>query len=66
MASASVKRVSPARRGSPVPKLILQEIVSYYSRSPERPAGIGLDDAFMLPARIREIQVEVGRAIVVQ
>jgi hypothetical protein len=50
----------------PVPKLILQEIVSYYSRSPERPGGIGLDDAFMLPARIREIQVEVGRAIVVQ
>jgi hypothetical protein len=50
----------------PVPKLILQEIVSYYSRSPERPAGIGLDDSFTLPARIREIQLEPGRAIIVQ
>jgi hypothetical protein len=50
----------------PVPKLILQEIVSYYSRTPERPAGISLDDPFMLPARIREIQVGAGQAIVIQ
>lgn len=50
----------------PIPKLILQEIVSYYSRTPEKPSGIGLDDPFPLPARIREIQVETGRAIVVQ
>jgi hypothetical protein len=50
----------------PVPKLILQEIVSYYSRSPERPGGIGLDDPFSLPAAIREIQVETGRAVIVQ
>jgi hypothetical protein len=68
-ASGGVGRVefeSAAIGPLPVPKLILQEIVSYYSRSPERPAGIGLDDSFMLPAGIREIQVEVGRAIVVQ
>src|SRR4029077_6357981 len=44
----------------PVPKILLQEIVSYYSRSPEKPGGIGLDDPFALPARIREIQVERG------
>jgi hypothetical protein len=50
----------------PVPKVILQEIVSYYSRSPERPGGLGLEDPFTLPARIREIQVETGRAIVIQ
>ena len=50
----------------PIPKVILQEIVSYYSRTPENPAGIGLDAPFALPARIREIQVEPGRAIVVQ
>jgi hypothetical protein len=50
----------------PVPKLVLQEIVSYYSRTPERPAGIDLDDPFTLPARIREIQVQAGRAVVVQ
>jgi hypothetical protein len=52
--------------GVPIPKLFLQEIVSYYSKSPERPNGINLDDEFPLPARIREIQVEPGQAIVVQ
>jgi len=50
----------------PVPKLVLDEIVSYYSRSPVRPRGFSLDDSFTLPARIREIQVDVGRAVVVQ
>jgi len=52
--------------GIPVPKILLQEIVSYYSRRPDKPAGIGLDDPFALPARIREIQVERGQAIIVQ
>ena len=52
--------------GVPVPKLILQEIVSYYSRTPQNPAGINLDDPFELPARIREIQVNQGQAIIVQ
>jgi len=49
-----------------IPKVVLQEIVTYYSRTAANPAGIGLDNPFMLPARIREIQVEVGRAIIVQ
>jgi hypothetical protein len=52
--------------GVPVPKLLLQEIVSYYSKTAEKPSGIGLDDPFALPARIREIQVERGQAIIVQ
>ena len=50
----------------PIPKILLQEIISYYSRSPEKPGGIGLDDPFALPARIREIQVERGQAIILQ
>ena len=50
----------------PIPKILLQEIVSYYSRSPAKPAGISLDDPFQLPARIREIQVDRGQAIIVQ
>jgi hypothetical protein len=68
-ASDGVGRVefeSAAIGSIPVPKLILQEIVSYYSRSPERPAGIGLDDSYALPARIQAIQFEPGRAIIVQ
>jgi hypothetical protein len=52
--------------GLPIPKLLLQEIISYYSKSPERPSGISIDDPFALPARIREIQVERGQAIIVQ
>ena len=52
--------------GLPIPKTVLQEIVSYYSRTPQNPSGISLDDSFALPARIREIQVERGQAIVLQ
>jgi hypothetical protein len=52
--------------GLPLPKFLLQEILSYYSRSPERPGGLSLDDPFALPVRIREIQVSRGQAIVVQ
>lgn len=52
--------------GVPIPKILLQEIVSYYSRTPEKPSGINIDDPFELPARIREIQVERGQAIIVQ
>jgi hypothetical protein len=52
--------------GVPMPKLLLQEIVSYYSRTAQNPSGINLDDPFALPARIREIQVERGQAIIVQ
>jgi hypothetical protein len=50
----------------PIPKILLQEIVSYYSRTAQKPAGISLDDPFPLPASIREIQVERGQAIIVQ
>jgi hypothetical protein len=57
---------SAAVGGVPIPKILLQEIVSYYSKSPDKPSGIGLDDPFALPARIREIQVERGQAIIVQ
>jgi hypothetical protein len=52
--------------GVPVPKMVLQEVVSYYSRSPDNPGGFGLDDPFELPARIQEIQVLHGQAIIVQ
>jgi hypothetical protein len=50
----------------PIPKLLLQEIVSYYSKTAENPAGINIDNPFALPAKIREIQVERGQAIVIQ
>jgi hypothetical protein len=52
--------------GVPIPKLLLQEIVSHYSRSAEHPSGINLDEPVALPARIREIHVERGQAVIVQ
>ncbi len=52
--------------GVPVPPTLLQELVSFYSRSPERPAGVRLDDTFALPANIRQIEVGQGQAVVVQ
>lgn len=52
--------------GVAIPKTVLQELLTYYSRSPENPNGINMDDPFDLPARIREIQVGKGQAMVVQ
>ena len=52
--------------GVPIPKGLLQQVVSYYSRTPERPAGVNLDDAMDLPAGIQEIRVQPGQAIIVQ
>lgn len=52
--------------GVPVPKSVLQTLVSHYSKSHDNPGGVSLDDPFALPAAIREIRVEPGRAVVVQ
>jgi hypothetical protein len=52
--------------GVPVPKTVLQEVVSYYSRSESQPNGVDFEAPFRLPARIREIQTRQGQALVVQ
>ncbi len=52
--------------GLPFPKLFLQELLSLYTRTSERPRGVGLDDPFALPAGIRQIEVGRGEAVVVQ
>ena len=52
--------------GVPVPKTLLQELVGYYSRTPDNPQGIRLDDTFALPANIKNIEVGQGQAVVVQ
>ena len=52
--------------GIPVPVAILQELASSYFRTPERPQGVRLDDAFDLPADILQIEVGQGQAVVVQ
>jgi hypothetical protein len=57
---------SAAISGVPVPKALLQELLSYYSRTSANPDGINMDDPFQLPSRIREIRVGAGTATVVQ
>jgi hypothetical protein len=52
--------------GVSVPKSLIQELLTYYSRTSENPSGINMDDPFELPAHIREIRVDEGRATVVQ
>jgi len=52
--------------GIPIPKTLLQELVSYYTRTADHPNGINIDDPFELPAAIRRIDVEPGRALIVQ
>jgi hypothetical protein len=52
--------------GVTIPKTVLQELLSYYSRSKEDPDGINMDDPFQLPARIREIRVGRATATIVQ
>jgi hypothetical protein len=52
--------------GVPIPRTILQEMVSYYSRTAEDPGGISIDEPFALPAGIRQIEVGQGQAVVVQ
>jgi hypothetical protein len=52
--------------GVPVPPWMLQEIVTYYSKSPATPNGVSIEKPFALPSGIREIQLAKGQALVVQ
>ena len=52
--------------GVTIPKTLVQELLTYYSKSPENPNGINMDDPFELPAQIREIRVAAGAATIVQ
>lgn len=52
--------------GVPVPRSLLQEIVSYYTRTADHPGGVRLHEPFTLPASIKQIQVGQGQAVVVQ
>lgn len=52
--------------GVTIPKSLLQELLTYYSKSPDRPNGINMDDPFQLPSAIKEIKVGAGNTTVVQ
>ena len=52
--------------GIPVPLTLLEELVAYYTKSPDYPNGVNLNEPFVLPSKIQRIDVNPGRAIVVQ
>lgn len=52
--------------GMPLPKPIVQELVSFFSRTRENPNGFDIDAPFELPAKIRELVVKRGEAVVIQ
>jgi hypothetical protein len=52
--------------GIAVPKTLIQELLTHYSRTPENPAGINMDAPFELPSRIQEIRVGKAQSTIVQ
>jgi hypothetical protein len=49
-----------------VPKTVAQELLRFYTRTPERPRGFAFDEPFALPAGLRSVTVEGGTATVTQ
>lgn len=52
--------------GMPLPKPIVQELVSFFSRTRENPDGFDIDAPFELPAKIREVVVQRAEAVIIQ
>lgn len=52
--------------GIPVPKAVAQEVLRFSTRTEQRPEGFAFDTPFELPANIRGVIVDAGRATVTQ
>ena len=52
--------------GLPVPKVLLEKLVRYYSSTAKSPEGLKVDSWFELPAHILEVRVGNGEAVIVQ
>ena len=52
--------------GVPIPRTLLQELVTYYSKTPESPNGFNFDQPFNLPHQIRQVELQRGAAVIVQ
>ena len=52
--------------GIAVPQTVAQELLRFYTRTPERPRGFAFDEPFALPAGLRAVSVERGAATVTQ
>jgi hypothetical protein len=52
--------------GVAVPKTVAQELLKFYTSTPERPRGFAFDEPFALPAGVRAVNVERGAVTIVQ
>ena len=52
--------------GVPIPKSFLAQMVNFFTRTADNPAGSSIDDTFELPAKIKRIDVEQGRFVLHQ
>lgn len=52
--------------GVSVPKSVVQELLRFYTMTPDRPEGFDLDEPFTLPANIHRFLVRRGHATLVQ
>jgi hypothetical protein len=52
--------------GVAVPKTVAQELLRFYTQTPERPGGFAFDEPFDLPAGLRAVSVERSSATVTQ
>lgn len=59
--------VESAQLGTwPLPRSVLQELIAYYSKSPDYPNGITLGKPFPLSAEVKQLLIARGTATVVQ
>jgi hypothetical protein len=49
-----------------VPATVAQELLRFYTSTPERPRGFAFDEPFVLPAGVRAVSAERGAATVAQ
>jgi hypothetical protein len=52
--------------GVAVPATVAQELLRFYTRTPERPRGFAFDEPFLLPAGLRAVSTERGAVTVTQ
>lgn len=52
--------------GIPVPRVFIAELLAFYTRSADNPAGVRLEEPFELPSEIERIDVTTGQAVVIQ
>lgn len=52
--------------GVQLPRALVRELARFFSRTAQKPDGFDMDEPFDLPAKIREVVVRKGQAVVVQ